>query len=154
MTTDDEDIQFNRELLGVEHDAGVFEVTKEKMIGFASSTGETDPVYLDEGKAKDSEYGGIVAPPTFCNVFAGDVKRPDIGLEFGDLGFHAGQAIEYKNPVRPGDKLTATTRLKEVYPKTGRSGKMVFEVWETTFTNQRGETASTVRESFVHRSKT
>ena len=154
MTTDNEDIRFNRKLLGVEHDAGVFEVTKEKMIGFASSTGETDPVYLDDEKAKESEYGGIIAPPTFCNVFAGDIKRPDIGLEFGDLGFHAGQAIESRNPVRAGDTLTATTKLKEVYPKTGRSGKMVFEVWETTFTNQRGETAATVRESFVHRSKT
>ena len=154
MTTDDDEIQYNRSLLGVEHEAGVFEVTKDRILGFAVSTGETDPVFVDEEKAKESKHGGLIAPPTFCNIFAGDIKRPDIGLEFGDLGFHAGQAIEYKNPVRPGDTLTAKTKLKEVYPKTGRSGKMVFEVWETSFTNQRGDTAATVRESFVHRSKT
>lgn len=154
MTTDDDGIQYNRSLLGVEHEVGVFEVTKEKILGFAVSTGETDPAFIDEEKAKESKHGGLIAPPTFCNIFAGDIKRPDIGLEFGDLGFHAGQAIEYKNPVRPGDTLTAKTKLKEVYPKTGRSGKMVFEVWETSFTNQRGDTAATVRESFVHRSKT
>ena len=153
MTTNEE-IRFNKGLLGVDHDAGVFEVTREKMVGFALATGETDAVYLDDERAAESEYGGIVAAPTFCNVFAGSVERPDIGLEFGDLQFHAGQAIENQSPVRPGDSLTAKTRLKEVYSKTGRSGKMVFEVWETTFTNQRGETAATVRESFVHRSKT
>ena len=153
MTTD-EGIKFNKELLGVDHDAGVFEVTRDRMVGFALATGETDPVYLDEEKAAESEYGGIIAAPTFCNVFAGSVERPDIGLEFGDLHFHAGQAIENQSPVRPGDSLTAKTRLKEVYAKTGRSGKMVFEVWETTYTNQRGEEAATVRESFVHRSKT
>ena len=32
----------------------------------------------------------------------------------------------------------ASSHLKEVYPKTGRSGTMVFTVWETTFTNQDG----------------
>ena len=153
MTTD-EDIQFNRALLGVEHETGVFEVTKERMIGFAVSTGETDPIYVDEEKAKESEYGGLIAPPTFCNLFAGEIKRPEIDLKFGDLAFHAGQAIEYENPIRPGDIMTASTKLKEVYSKTGRSGKMVFEVWETSFANQRGEKAATVRESFVHRSKT
>ena len=152
MTTDEE-IQYDRSMLDLEHEAGTFHVTKEKMLGFARSTGETDPAFTDEERAKESEYGGLIAPPTFCNVFAGEVKRPDINLKFGDLGFHAGQAVENMAPVRPGDTLKATTTLKEVYPKTGRSGKMVFEVWETAFTNQRGETAALVRESFVHRNR-
>ncbi len=153
MTTD-EDIRFDKDMLGVDHDAGVFQAARERMTAFALATSQTDPIYLDDEKGAEAGYGGIIAPPTFCNLFTGAVARPDIGLQFGDLSFHAGQAIENRSPVRPGDTLTARTRLKEVYPKTGRSGKMVFEVWETTFTNQRGETAATVRESFVHRSKT
>lgn len=153
MTTGEE-IQFNRSLLGVEHHVGDFEVTKERIVGFATAMGETDPVFTDEVKASTSKYGGLIAPPTFCNIFTSEIERPKIGLEFGDLGFHAGQAIEYKNPVRPGDRLRAKTKLTEVYPKTGRSGKMVFEIWETNFTNQNGVLAATVKESFVHRSKT
>ena len=77
-------------------------VTKEMIIRFAKSIGETNPVFIDEEAARESEYGGIIAPPTFCNVFASDIKRPDIKLEFGDVGFHAGQAVESLAFLRPG----------------------------------------------------
>ena len=79
------------------------------------------------------------------------MDRPDINLEFGDTGFFAGQAIESVGPIRPGDSLDASTKLKEVYSKTGRSGTMVFAVWETTFVNQKKETVALVTESFVRR---
>jgi len=150
----EEEIRFDRSLLGVEHPVGEFEITKERILGFAKATGESEPVFVNESEASKTKYRGIIAPPTFCNIFTSEIKRPEIGLEFGDLGFHAGQAIEYKSPVRPGDKLSAKTKLKEVYAKTGRSGKMVFEVWETNFTNQNDVLTATVKESFVHRSKT
>ena len=153
MATEDEDIKYDRSLLGVEHPIGQFQVTKEMIVRFAESTGETNPVYLDEEKAKETEYGGLIAPPTFCNVFVNGISRPDIKLEFGDLGLFAGQSIECLTPVRPDDTLEATTKLKEVYAKTGRSGKMVFAVWETSFTNQNDETVALVQESFVRRNR-
>ena len=153
MTTEDEDIKYDRSLLGVEHPIGQFRVTKEMIVRFAESTGETNPVYLDEEKAKETEYGGLIAPPTFCNVFVNGLSRPDIKLEFGDIGFFAGQAIESLAPIRPGDTLNASTKLKEVYAKTGRSGKMIFAVWETSLTNQKGDTVALVRESFVRRNR-
>ena len=153
MATEDEDIKYDRSLLGVEHPIGQFRVTKEMIVRFAESTGETNPVYLDEEKAKETEYGGLIAPPTFCNVFVNGISRPDIKLEFGDLGLFAGQSIECLTPVRPDDTLEATTKLKEVYAKTGRSGKMVFAVWETSFTNQNDETVALVQESFVRRNR-
>ena len=153
MTTDDPDLKYDRSLLGVDHDIGSFEVTKEMIVSFARCTGETAPQYLDEEAAKDTEYGGLIAPPTFCNMFVNGVSRPDIKLEFGDVGLFAGQSIENITPARPGDTLAAKTRLKEVYAKTGRSGKMVFAVWETRFTNQGGDTVALVQESFVRRNR-
>ena len=153
MTTDDPDLKYDRSLLGVDHDIGSFDVTKEMIVAFARSTGETAPQYLDEEEAKDTEYGGLIAPPTFCNMFVNGISRPDIKLEFGDVGLFAGQSIENLTPARPGDTLAAKTRLKEVYAKTGRSGKMVFAVWETSFTNQGGDTVALVQESFVRRNK-
>ena len=147
--TADQDIQYDRSLLGVEHPIGTFHVTEEMIVRFASSTGETNPLFTDEEKAKGSEFGGLIAPPTFCNIFTSGITRPDVMLEFGDTGFFAGQSIECLAHVRPGDILRGTTRLKDVYAKTGRSGKMVFVVWETTFTNQHGETVALVEESFV-----
>ena len=141
----DEKIQFDRSLLGVEHHIGTFQVTDEMIVAFAQSTGETGPPFAREGKAAE----GLVAPPTFCAVFVSDTTRPDIGLGFGNASLLAGQAIECLAPIRSGDTLKGTTKLDEVYAKTGRSGKMVFAVWQTRFTNQRGETVTTLRESFV-----
>ena len=54
-------------------------------------------------------------------------------------------------PIKPGDTIEATSRLKEVYAKTGRSGKMVFAVWQTRFVNQQGDTVALVDESYVRR---
>ncbi len=147
--TSDQDIKFDRSLLGVEHPVGTFRVTREMMLAFSRSTGETSPAYVGDG----SSFDDIVAPPTFCNVFTSGVTRPDIKLEFGDIGLFAGQSIEPRIPVAPGDTLTATTKLKDVYAKTGRSGTMVFAVWQTSFANQKGETVALVEESFVRRNR-
>ncbi len=153
MTTEDTELVFDRSLLGVDHEIGSFPVTREMIAKFARSTGETNPLYLDEDAARETDYGGIVAPPTFCNMFVSGVTRPDIKLEFGDVSLFAGQAIETVGEVRPGDTLVAKTRLKDVYAKTGRSGKMVFQVWETSFANQNGDAVALVQESFVKRNR-
>ncbi len=153
MTNEDNDIVFDRSLLGVDHDIGSYSVTEEMIFKFARSTGETNPMYLDAEAGRQSEHGSVIAPPTFCNMFVSGVTRPDIRLEFGDVSLFAGQAIECVGLVRPGDTLAAKTRLKDVYAKTGRSGKMVFQVWETSFANQRGDTVALVQESFVRRSR-
>ena len=153
MTTEDREIKFDRSLLGVENDIGEYPVTKEMIVKFARSTGERNPLYYDDEAGSESEYGSVIAPPTFCNMFVSGITRPDIKLEFGEVSLFAGQAIESVSPVRPGDTLFAKTKLKEVYAKTGRSGRMVFQVWETNFANQDGDTVALVQESFVKRNR-
>ena len=152
MSTDD-GIKFDRSLLDVDHEIGSFEVTTEMIVRFARSTGETNPLYLDEEAGRGSPHGSIIAPPTFCNMFASGSPRPDIKLEFGEVSLFAGQSIECLGTVRPGDTLNAKTRLKDVYAKTGRSGKMVFQVWQTSIANQSGNTVALVQESFVTRNR-
>ena len=152
MTTQ-EDLKFDRSLLGVEHAAGTFHITKELILAYAGIIGETNPIYVDEEEAIKSEYGGLIASPTLCNLFTSPMDHPDINLEAAGAGFHAGQALESIETVRPGDTLEAMTKLKEVYAKTGRSGTMVFVVWETTFVNQDQVKVAAVQESFVRRLK-
>lgn len=147
----DEGIVYDRSFLGKEFSVGSFEISKDMILNFSEATGEVNPIYVDEVRAAASEYGSIIAPPTFCNLFINGGEKPDIKLEFGDIGFFAGQAIESIAPIRPGDTIEATSRLKEVYAKTGRSGKMVFAVWETRFDNQHGDTVALVDESYVRR---
>ncbi len=145
------DLDYDRSLYGVEHQAGPFEVTSEMVHGFSESIGETGAIYNDEAAAKAAGYSGVVAPPNLCTLFVRHVELPDIKLKFGRSRFHAGQRVQPRGSIVAGDSLSASSHLKEVYPKTGRSGTMVFVVWETTFRNQNDQVVADVQESFAAR---
>ena len=145
------ELQYDRSLYGVEHEAGPFEISRDQIKGFSKGLGETGQVYLDESAARAEGYRDVVAPPTFCTVLVNKVKLPDINLQFGRTSMHAGQRVQYREPIVAGDSLTAFSHLKDVYAKTGRSGTMVFVVWETTFRNQDDQIVADVQESFARR---
>ncbi len=145
------ELEYDRSLYGVEHQAGPFEVTEELIQIFNRSIGESNPVFTDADAAKAAGYPDILAPPTFCTLLVRNVELPSINLKFGRTRFHAGQRVQSRGPIVAGDSVTASSHLKEVYPKTGRSGTMVFIVWETTFRNQKGQVVADVQESFAAR---
>ena len=62
----------------------------------------------------------------------------------GSRGFDAGKTVVSLAPIRPGDTLTARSRIADIYEKTGRSGPMVFIVHRMEFQNQNGEDVSVV----------
>ena len=145
------ELDYDRSLYGKEHQAGPFEVTRDLIQGFSRGIGETDPVHTDEAVARAQGFRGLVAPPTFCTGLVHRVSLPDIKLRFGRTRMHAGQRVQFRAPIVAGDFVTASSHLKDVYPKTGRSGTMVFIVWETTFRNQDGTVVADVQESYACR---
>ncbi|MSQ06949.1 MAG: MaoC family dehydratase [Dehalococcoidia bacterium] len=144
-------LEYDRSLHGKEHQAGPFEVTPSLIREFSLSIGDANPLFTDEKAARAAGFKGLVAPPTLCTIFVRGVELPDIKLKFGRARFHAGQRVQPQGQVVAGDQLSASSHLKEVYPKTGRSGTMVFIVWETTFRNQDGDVVANVQESFAVR---
>ena len=84
-------------------------------------------------------------------AFSSEGELPDIKLQFGRRQFHGGQRVEPRATIVAGDILTASSHLKDVYTKTGRSGTMVHVVWETTFRNQDGTVVADVQRSQVVR---
>jgi len=113
--------------------------------------------YIDAAYAEKTQYGGIVAPQEF-NPFAwlaAEVQGPDVPAEGNDpdrtelvLGIagpglkfqlNGGMEVEYGEPMRPGDVITAVSRLAEYREREGRLGLMLFTVIEDTWTNQRDE---------------
>ena len=145
------DLEYDCSLYDKELLAGPFEVTKGLVQAFSQSVGESNPVFVDEEAAKEAGYRGLVAPPTFCTVLVDRVSLPDINLNFGRMSMHAGQRVQPRAPIVAGDQLSASSHLKDVYAKTGRSGTMVFILWETTFRNQNGEVVADVQQSFARR---
>ena len=144
-------LEYDRSLHGKEHQAGPFAVTPAIIREFSRSIGDANPLFTDDEAARAAGHKGLVAPPTLCTIFVRGVELPDIKLQFGRARFHAGQRVQPKATVLAGDQLTASSHLKEVYAKTGRSGTMVFIVWETTFRNQEGDVVADVQESYAVR---
>ncbi|MBI4302380.1 MAG: MaoC family dehydratase N-terminal domain-containing protein [Chloroflexi bacterium] len=145
-------VDFDRSVLGKGFSSGTFTIEKETILEFCRAVGETNPLYVDEEAAKKGPYGGIIAPPTFYTLLRTySTNQPDLKLKFGTAAYDGGESGEFFQPIRPGDTLTATSRFTEVYEKTGRSGKLVFMVRETTFTNQKGEKVVVSQQTLVRR---
>ena len=145
------ELDYNKSLYGVEHRAGPFPVTRELVQAFSIGIGETSPVFTDVETARAAGYADLLAPPTLCTIFVRQIQLPSIDLEFGKISMHAGQRVQSIAPILAGDQLSASSHLKDVYAKTGRTGTMVFVVWETTFSNQDGAVVAEVEESFARR---
>ena len=147
----EQDLEFDRSLLGQAFPAGSHELTEEMVREYALAVGEADPIHTDAAEAKRQGYRGIVAPPTIVNLLIRSFGRPKVNLNYTGLGAHAGQSLETLAPICAGDTLQADTLLREVYTKTGRTGTMAFVVWETGFTNQDGAQVARAQESFMTR---
>lgn len=143
-------VEFDTSILGKEFVLGTFQVTEEMIKAFSLAVGETSPQYVGSEAAKQGTNAGLIAPPIFYDVFRGD-QIPDPKVKFGKVSFNAGQRCEFYAPIRPGDTITMKARVTDVYEKTGRTGKMVFIVRQTTYENQQGEKLAMVEQSQVRR---
>lgn len=145
------ELNYDRSLHEMEHRAGPFDITVDMIKTVNASLSENGAAFNSDEGAKGSGFRGMIAPPTLCSIFVREVQLPDVGVEFGRTQMHAGQRVQPIAPIYAGDRLTASSHLKDVYAKTGRSGTMVFIVWETTFRNQDGQVVAEVQESFARR---
>ena len=103
-------------------------VTRRDIRKYAVATGNRQRKYLD----------GDLAPPMFHVPLFWDVVELDQltsdGVSVDSLlpkfplekAMAGGLKIEYHKPIRPGDWLTSTRTLTDIYEKSGRSGALIF----------------------------
>ena len=116
-------------------------VTRREIRKYAVATGNRQSKYLD----------GDIAPPMFhvplfWDVVELDQLTPD-GVSVDALlpkfplekAMAGGLNIEYYKPVYPGDWLTATRTLTDIYEKNGRSGPLIFYEVVMDIKNDSGE---------------
>ena len=147
--------------MAVEYDPAligkVFEVTEPVSVAaatiekFCAAIGESNPLYTDEAAARRGPYGSIVAPPSLAVTFRNGRHFFTHVPRFGRAGFDAGKDVEFRAPIRPGDKITLSSHVKEIYEKTGRSGSMVFVVVRSTVQNQNSEVVAHIDHRFMNR---
>jgi acyl dehydratase len=127
------------------------EVKPAMITRFCEAIGETNPLFTDEEAAKKGPNGGIVAPPSFAVTFRNGRHFFEHIPRYGRRGFDAGKDVEFVQPIRPGDRISLSSHVKEIYEKTGRTGTMVFVVIRSTLANHKGETVAHIDHRFMNR---
>jgi acyl dehydratase len=105
-------------------------------------------LWQDEEYARKSQYGGIIAPPTFILTVGFEQIQQRMGTLMPDVGrLHGGTELEYYQPVRPGDKITASVKMVDVRERMGgKLGRLVFVTFELVYKNQRQEEVARCRQ--------
>ena len=106
---------------------------------FAEAIGDPNPRWSNE------------TPPTFLVALAPVSLHLAEAEEYGKGWLNGGNRFEYFVPVMVGDEITARGRVADVYEKEGSSGKLLFILFETDYTNQRGDLVARLRGTMIRR---
>jgi hypothetical protein len=91
------------------------------------------------------------APPTFLVALAPASMHLAEAEAYGKGWLNGGNRFEYFEPVKVGDRVTATSRVADVYEKAGGSGSLLFIIFETDYVNQDGRTVARLRGTAIRR---
>jgi len=101
---------------------------------------DLNPLYLDEEYAKDTPFGGPIAPPisiAICTTVSNFIRPLNRKIPPGLI--HARQRFEFTGIMRPNEKLIIKTVIEDKYEKKGRK----FAVLKSEIFNQKGKKVAT-----------
>ncbi len=142
-------IQINRGLIGKEYPPYPVTVERGKIKEFARALGDDNPHYLDDRVGAASEWGDLIAPPTFAVTLRDETADTtaflkELGTDISRI-LHGEQEFEIFRPLQPGRTYLCRPRVVDIYEKTGRSGPMAFVVRETAIADDTNEIVATMR---------
>ncbi len=142
-----------RAKVGTTPEPVVFEVEKGAIRRFAQAVEDLNPLYFDDEYARTTRYRGIVCPPGFFGWPLGQTAAMQslINLVAPPLKtiLNGGSEGEFFLPIRPDDVLVSYTKLADLYERSGRAGKMLFLVFETTYKNQNDQVVAKMRDTIL-----
>ncbi len=135
---------------------GDIECERGYVLAWLEATENANPLYWDEQVASELT-GGWIAPPSMLSVWMRPLQfvpgraapRMPLSLHFAlkkALGLPEGivkaNEIEFGTPVRPGDRITTTQRVRDIGElKTTRLGTGREWTIDVTYRNQNGDVA-------------
>lgn len=110
--------------IGKKYEAGdSYDICRAKIKEYAMSLMDYNPLYINKNAAKESEFGRVIAPPTFAAVYGGTpagmvLMDGELKLNLAML-VHGEQDIEFLEVVGQGDEITSVGEITEIYNKKG-----------------------------------
>lgn len=133
-------------------------IDKSSIRRYAQAIMDLNPMYWDETRGKESPYGSIIAPPTYIFDVSHNICA-EVGEDGRDLSrvtipgmnpVRGSNEYQFFEPARPGDRVNVKRRIVDIYEKQGRrSGRILFVVYEITYTNQDETVLGICRETMM-----
>lgn len=149
MAIDSQAIKELESQVGVEWPPLVYEVEKGMIRRFAQAVGDPNPLWQDEGYARKTGYGGVIAPPNFILTLGFNQLQQVLALGSSVTVLHGSTELECYQPVRPGDAITVTTRIKNVRERQSKMGRTVFITLDMVYKNQKQEVVAGCRQMAI-----
>jgi len=107
------------------------------IIAFAHAIGDENPLWTDPEYAAKTRYGGQVAPtPFLCVQSTGEIMQGMPGIQ----AYHSSTRWEAIRPIYAGDRISLDCTFSDFQEKKSDFAPRWFiEVYETVYSNQRGE---------------
>ncbi|HEU0200521.1 MAG TPA: MaoC family dehydratase [Burkholderiaceae bacterium] len=105
--------------VGSRREFGGITVTKEAIIAFAREF-DPQPFHIDEERAKESPYGGLIASGWHTCAMTMRMICDGYLLDAASLGSPGIEKLEWKKPVFPGDTLRVRHETVEARPMASK----------------------------------
>jgi acyl dehydratase len=128
---------------------------------FALALGDDNPLYVDDGYAREAGYSSVIAPPTLiCETCQYAHRAPNedgyIGHEWrlpigGCRLIRAGNEYEFMRPILPTDRVSATWTLEDIVERSrSDGGTQLFVSSVVRYRDALGELVAVNRETIVY----
>ena len=128
-----------------------YEVSRVKIVEFATAIGEPSPLCRDRAAAQAVGYPDVIAPPTFAIVVAatGSAKvtfDPGLGVNYA-MVVHGEQSFTHRRPLHAGDVVVSQSTIEDIR----QIGTMTTLTTVTEIRTVAGEHVCTARSTLVER---
>ena len=117
------------------------EINRRDIVKYSIATEQQQEKYLKGDEAPPMFMFGALRPLVPMDELGPDGIPPDSFLPELPLKrvMAGGTEMRFHRPVKPGDKLIATRSLHDLYEKQGKSGPLIFAVYNLSVENEDGE---------------
>ncbi|GLY11177.1 MaoC family dehydratase N-terminal domain-containing protein [Pseudobacillus badius] len=145
-------MELDKSVIGLAGEVFFFNVEQSRIRQFAEALGDHNPLYADEKYASETIYKGIIAPPTFP-VVIGSGSEGSFPIKLDEKRMlHGEQEFIYYRPIRPGDRLFCQMKIRDLYEREGKNGKMQCLIVDTEVKDEESKMVVISRLNIIYRS--
>jgi acyl dehydratase len=116
---------------------GTRTVSEVEILEFARRY-DPQPIHIDADTASDGPFGGLIASGWHLACLFASLWVPDVLASDSNMWSPGIEELRWLVPVRPGDELTARSRVLDAWPSASKDGRGTI-VGEYELTNQLGQ---------------